>query len=165
MSLDIFKEPDFWEWVGFLVVIAIFFRMGAHTKTAAALDRRADRISKELDTVRHLREEAETVLMTYRERAAGRDSETQAILNETRAENERFTLEARAQMQAHIERRARVAQERIAQAEKNALAEIRALAADAAAAAAGKLIAARLGEEKTAALIAQSIGELPAKLN
>ena len=45
------------------------------------------------------------------------------------------------------------------------MAEIRALAADAAVAAAQKLIAARLGEDKTAALISQSVTELPAKLN
>ncbi|HEY3778045.1 MAG TPA: hypothetical protein VGL35_08295 [Rhizomicrobium sp.] len=165
MILDILKEPDFWEWVGFLTVIAIFFWMGAHSKAASALDRRAHGIAKELESVKRLREEAETVLMTYRERAQGTESETAAILNETRAENERFTAEARAQMQAHIERRARQAQERIAQAEKNAMAEIRALAADAAVAAAEKLIAARLDEQKATALIAESIGELPSKLN
>lgn len=165
MIVDILKDPDFWEWVGFLTVIAIFFWMGAHSRAASALDRRAEAISKELDSVKRLREEAETVLMTYRERAGGADSETTAILNESRAENERFAAEARAQMQAHIERRARQAQERIAQAEKNAMAEIRALAADAAVAAAERLIVARLGEGKAAALIAQSIGELSSRLN
>jgi hypothetical protein len=45
------------------------------------------------------------------------------------------------------------------------LAEIRALAADAATAAAQKLIVARLDEKRTGALIAQSIDDLPAKLN
>lgn len=164
MILDILKEPDFWEWVGFLTVIAVFLWMGTHSMVASALDRRAHGIARELESVKRLREEAETVLMSYRERAQGAESETTAILNETRAENERFTAEARAQMQAHIERRARLAQERIAQAEKNAMAEIRALAADAAVAAAGKLIAARLGEQKASALIADSIGELPANL-
>ncbi|MGH6876569.1 MAG: ATP F0F1 synthase subunit B [Rhizomicrobium sp.] len=129
------------------------------------MDRRAESISKELDSVKRLREEAETVLIGYRERAQGAENEAAAILNETRAETERFTAEARAQMQAQIERRARQAQERIAQAEANAMAEIRALAADAAVAAAGTIIAARLGEQKATALIAQSIGELPTKLN
>jgi F-type H+-transporting ATPase subunit b len=151
--------------VGFLTVIAIFIWKRAIGQAASALDRRAHAIANELASVKKLREEAETVLMSYRERAQGAESETAAILNETRAENERFTAEARAQMQAHIERRARQAQERIAQAEKNAMAEIRALAADAAVAAAEKLIAARLGEQKATALIAQSIGELPSKLN
>lgn len=165
MIADILKEPDFWEWVGFLTIIAIFLWMGAHSTAARLLDRRAEAISKELDSVRRLREEAETVLLSYRERAQGTESETAAILSETRAENERFTAEARAQMQAHIERRARTAQERIAQAEADAMAEIRALAADAATAAAEKLIADRLGEQKTSALIARSIRELPSKLS
>jgi F-type H+-transporting ATPase subunit b len=163
--LDWLKETDFWEWVGLLVVIAMFLWWRVHAFIGSALDRRADAIARELDTVKRLREEAETVLVTYRERAKGAESEAATILNETRAETERFTAEARAQMQAQIERRARQAQERIAQAEANAMAEIRALAADTATTAAETLIAARLGTEKAAALIAQSIGELPANLN
>jgi F-type H+-transporting ATPase subunit b len=163
--LDLLNETDFWEWIGLIAVLAIFLWKGAPAFIARALDRRADAISKELESVKRLREEAETVLINYRERAQGTESETAAILNESRAENERFAAEARAQMQAQIERRARQAQERIVQAEANAMAEIRALAADAAVAAAEKIIASRLGEQKATALIAQSIGELPAKLN
>ena len=163
--LDILKETDFWEWLGLLAVIAIFLYQRVPAFIAKALDRRAEGIAKELESVKRLREEAETVLITYRERADSAEKEASAILSETRAETERFTAEARAQMQAQIDRCARQAQERIAQAEANAMAEIRALAADAATAAAQKLIAARLGEDKTAALITQSINELPSKLN
>ena len=163
--LDILKEPDFWEWLGLLTVIAVFLYMRAPATIARALDRRAEAIAKELESVKRLREEAETVLINYRERAESAEHEAATILNETRAETDRFTAEARTQMQAQIERRARQAQERIAQAEANAMAEIRALAADAAVAAAQKLIAARLGEQKAASLISQSINELPAKLN
>ncbi|HEX4160200.1 MAG TPA: hypothetical protein VHY79_17175 [Rhizomicrobium sp.] len=165
MIVEILNEPDFWEAIGLVAVILIFLWKGAPAYIARALDRRADAISKELESVKRLREEAETVLINYRERAQGRESETAAILNESRAENERFAAEARAQMQAQIERRARQAQERIVQAEANAMAEIRTLAADAAVAAAEKIIASRLGDQKASALIAHSIGELPAKLN
>jgi F-type H+-transporting ATPase subunit b len=163
--LDILKETDFWEWLGLLAVIAIFFYQRVPAFIANALDRRAQTIAKELESVKRLREEAETVLINYRERAESAEHEAATILNETRAETDRFTAEARAQMQAQIERRARQAQERIAQAEANAMAEIRALAADAAVAAAQKLIVARLGEQKAASLITQSITELPSKLN
>lgn len=165
MIVEILNEPDFWEALGLLIVILIFLWKGAPAFIARALDRRADAISKELESVKRLREEAETVLINYRERAQGTASETAAILNESRAENERFAAEARAQMQAQIERRARQAQERIAQAEANAMAEIRALAADAAAAAAEKIISSRLGEQKATSLITQSIVDLPATLN
>ncbi|HEX3432352.1 MAG TPA: hypothetical protein VHT03_15865 [Rhizomicrobium sp.] len=163
--LDILKETDFWEWLGLIAVIGIFLYNRVPAFIARALDRRAEAIAKELESVKRLREEAETVLINYRERAESAANEAATILNETRAETERFTAEARAQMQAQIERRGRQAQERIAQAEANAMAEIRALAADAAVAAAHKLIAARLGDEKAAALISQSIDELPGKLN
>jgi len=165
MILDILKESDFWEWLGLLAVIAIFLWKGAPAFIAGALDRRAAGISKELESVKRLREEAETLLLSYRERAQGAEGEAAAILSETRAETERFAAEARAQIEAQIARRTLQAQERIAQAEANAVAEIRALAADAAVAAARDLIAARLGEQKSAALIAGSIDELPAKLN
>ena len=137
-------------------------RAGIHCAHARP-SRRSD--LSELDSVRRLREEAETVLIQYRERAEGGENEAAAILKETRAETERFTAESRAQMQAQIERRARQAQDRIAQAEANALAEIRALAADAAVAAAERIIAGRLGEQKATALIAQSIEDLPARLD
>jgi F-type H+-transporting ATPase subunit b len=163
--LDILKETDFWEWLGLLAVAAIFFYKRVPAFVASALDRRAQAIAKELESVKRLREEAETVLINYRERAESAGHEAATILNETRAETERFTAEARAQMQAQIERRARQAQERIAQAEANAMAEIRALAADTAVAAAQTLIAARLGEQKAASLITESITELPSKLN
>ena len=163
--LDILQEPDFWEWLGLLTVIAIILYRRVPALIASALDRRADAISKELESVKRLREEAETVLINYRERAESAGKEAANILNETRAETDRFTEEARAQMQAQIERRGRQAHERIAQAEANAMAEIRALAADAAVAAAQKLIAARLGEQKAASLITQSINDLPSKLN
>jgi len=165
MILDLIKQTDFWEALGLITVLLIFWWGGAPAFITRALDRRADAISRELESVKRLREEAETVLINYRERARGTESETAAILNESLAENERFAAEARAQMQAQIERRARQAQDRIAQAEANAMAEIRALAADAAVAAAEKIIASRLGEQKATSLITQSIAELPAKLN
>jgi F-type H+-transporting ATPase subunit b len=64
-----------------------------------------------------------------------------------------------------IERRAKQAQEKIAQAEAHAMAEIRALAADAAAAAAEKLIAARMNEQRSASLVEASLKDLSSKLN
>src|SRR5215469_16219452 len=157
-------STEFWEWLGLLAVVAIFLRQRVPAFIASALDARAAAIAKELDQAKRLREEAETLLVNYREKAQHAQKEAETILSETRAEAERFKAEAQEQLKAQLERRARQAKERIAQAEANAIAEIRALAADAATAAAAKLIAARLGDQKAAALITQSINELPAKL-
>lgn len=163
--LDLLKETDFWEWLGLIAVLAIFLYRRVPAMIAAALDRRAQAIANELESVHRLRTEAETVLVTYRERARGAASEAATIVSETRAETERFSAEARAQMNAQIERRARQAQERIAQAEANAMAEIRTLAANAAVDAARKIIAARLGEQKATSLISDSIADVPSRLN
>jgi F-type H+-transporting ATPase subunit b len=163
--LELLKEPDFWEWLGLLAVIGIVLYRRVPAWIGQALDARAAAIAKELESVSRLRQEAETLLVNYREKVQSAHGEAATILAETRAEAERFAAEAREQMQAQIARRAQQAQERIAQAEANAMAEIRALAADAAAAAAQKLIAAHMDETKAGALIAASLGELPEKLN
>jgi F-type H+-transporting ATPase subunit b len=163
--LDWLSEPDFWEWLGLLAVVAIVLYRRVPAWIGKALDARAAAIAKELESVSRLRQEAETLLVSYREKVQSAQGEAAIILSETRAEAERFAAEAREQMTTQIARRAQQAQERIAQAEANAMAEIRALAADAAAAAAGKLIAAHMDDAKADALIAASLKELPAKLN
>jgi F-type H+-transporting ATPase subunit b len=159
------SNADFWEWAAFLIVVGLMLYRRVPAFVAAALDARAEGIAKELDQARHLREEAEALLIDYRQKAEHAQAEAETILVQTRAEAERFKSEAQEQLQAQLERRARQAKERIAQAEANAIAEIRAFAADAAAAAAGKIIASRLDATKGDALISGSIGELSAKLN
>jgi F-type H+-transporting ATPase subunit b len=158
-------NSDFWEWLGLLAVVAIFLYQRVPAFIASALDARAVAIAKELDQAKRLREEAETLLVSYREKAKAAEAEAQNILTETRAEAERFKVEAQSQLKAQLERRARQARERIAQAEANAIAEIRALAADAATAAASRIISERLDEGKSQSLTSQSISELSAKLN
>lgn len=158
-------EPEVWVAVGFAIVIGIFLRQRVPALVAGMLDQRAAAIAKELDEAKRLREEAAALLADYKRKAASAEKEAEGILTEARAEAERFATESRAQLTTQISRRAQQAQEKIAQAEAHATAEIRALAADAAAAAAEKLIAARLDEKRTGTLIDQSIKELSAKLN
>lgn len=163
--MEFLREPETWVAVGFLVIIGIFLYQRIPAFVAAALDARASAISKELDEAKRLREEAEAVLAEYARKAAAVEHEAEAIITEARAEAERFATEQRAALKTQIERRAQQAQEKIAQAEAHAMAEIRHLAADAAVAAAEKLIAARLDEQRAASLIEKSIKELPGKLN
>ncbi len=163
--LEYLKEPDFWEWLGLLAVIGIVLYRRVPAFIANILDERANAISRELESVKRLRQEAETLLVSYREKMRSAESEAATILSDTKAEAERFAAEARAQMNEQIARRSQQAQERIAQAEANAMADIRAAAADAAVAAASQLIAARLDDIKASSLIAESLGELSGKLN
>jgi F-type H+-transporting ATPase subunit b len=163
--MELLGNPEFWVGIGFVVVIGILLRVGVPKMVAGLLDARAAGIRAELDEARRLREEAEGLLANLKAKAAGADREAQAIVDETKAEADRFAAEARAALSQQIARRAQVAQDKISQAEATALAEIRALAADAAATAAEKLIAARLDEKRAAALIEDGIKSLSAKLN
>jgi F-type H+-transporting ATPase subunit b len=161
----ILKEEDFWEGLGLLIVIAFFLWWRVPAFLAAALDRRAEAIIKELEQASQIRKEAERVLLEYRQKATEAKSEAEHILRETKAEAERFAAEARAQLQTQMERRGKMAEQQIAQAEARAIAEIREAAANAAAAAAEKLIAAHLDDTKSRALIDSSIKDLGTKLN
>ncbi|HEY5238615.1 MAG TPA: hypothetical protein VIJ62_09565 [Rhizomicrobium sp.] len=165
MIVELFKDPDFWEWLGLIIVVGIILYRRVPALLGAMLDARAAAITKELDQARALREEAQTLLVDYRQRAERAQSEAANILTESRAEAERFAAESREQLKAQLERRAKQAQDKIAQAEAQALADIRALAADMAVEAAEKLLAARLDEKCSSALVEGSIKDLSAKLN
>ncbi|MEJ0025432.1 MAG: ATP F0F1 synthase subunit B [Rhizomicrobium sp.] len=163
--MEILKEPEFWVAVGFVAVIGLLLYVRVPRMVAGMLDARAAGISAELDEARRLREEAEATLAGLKAKAAGAEREAQSIVDEAKAEAQRFAVEARAALSQQIARRAQVAQDKIAQAEAAAMAEIRQLAADAATAAAEKLIAARMNESKAAAMIETSIKALGSKLN
>lgn len=162
---DILKEPDFWEGLGLVIVLAFFVWWRVPAFLAAALDRRAEAIAKELEQASQIRKEAEQVLLDYRQKASAAKSEAEHILRETKEEAERFAAEARAQLQTQMERRAKMAEQQIAQAEARAVAEIREAAANAAAAAAEKLIAAHLDDNKSRTLVQNSIQDLGTNLN
>ncbi|HEY0281937.1 MAG TPA: ATP F0F1 synthase subunit B [Rhizomicrobium sp.] len=165
ITMTLFQNPEFWVAVGFAIVVAIFLRVKVPAMLAKLLDARAAAIAKELDEAKRLREEAAALLAGYVQKVARAESEAAAILADAKAEAERFAKETRAQLRAQVDRRAQMAKDKIEQAEAAALIEIRALAADTAAAAAEKLIAARLDEKRSAALVEESIKELPDKLN
>lgn len=161
----ILKEPDLWEGLGLLIVIGFFVWWRVPAFLAAALDRRAEAIARELEQASQIRKEAERVLLEYRQKASAAKSEAEHILRETKEEAERYAAEARAQLQVQMERRAKLAEQQIAQAEARAMLEIREAAANAAAAAAEKIIAATLDDAKSRALIDSSIKDLGSKLN
>jgi F-type H+-transporting ATPase subunit b len=163
--MELLLEPELWVGVGFVMVIALLLYLGTPKFVGGILDTRSAAIKAELDEARRLREEAQALLEGFMKKAAGAEKEAEAIVVEARAEAERFAAESRQALKTLIERRAQSAQDKIAQAESAAIAEIRTLAADTATAAAQKLIVARLDETRTGAFIAQSIKDLPAKLN
>jgi F-type H+-transporting ATPase subunit b len=163
--MELLRDPEFWVGIGTLIFIGIVLWQKVPALVAKSLDARAAAIAKELEDARRLREEAEALLAEYQKKRAAAETEAGAILTEAKAEAERYAAESRAAIRAQIERRAKQAEDKIAQAEAQAVAEVRALAADAAVAAAERLIAARLDNNRAADLVNRAIGEVPSKLN
>jgi F-type H+-transporting ATPase subunit b len=64
--MEFIYEPEFWVAVSFFIFIGVLVYLGVHKKVANELDARALRISKELEEVRRLREEAEKLLADNR---------------------------------------------------------------------------------------------------
>ena len=147
--MEILKDPEFWVAVGFVIVIGIFL----YQRVPAFIDRGAGQSRGRASPRNWTKPSAcarkpRPCSPSTKRRPARSNRKPRAILTEAKAEAERFAAESRTQLKAQIERRAQVAQDKIAQAEAQAMAEIRALAADAAAAAAEKLIAARLDDKR-----------------
>ncbi|MDE2182955.1 MAG: ATP F0F1 synthase subunit B [Alphaproteobacteria bacterium] len=165
ISMALLHNPELYVAVGLAVVIGIFLWKGVPSLLARMLDERAKAIAGELNEAQRLREEAAALLAGYVRKASHAEQEAAAIIADARADAERFAKEMRAQLRLQIDRRAQMAREKIEQAEHAALEEIRALAADKAAAAAEKLIAARLDPARSDSLVQDSIKELPDKLN
>jgi F-type H+-transporting ATPase subunit b len=162
--MNLLRDPEFWVAVGTAIFLAILVWKRVPQMTANSLDSRASAIAREIDEAHRLRSEAEALLAQYRQKQAAAETEAQAILEEARAEAERFGTETRAAAAAQIARRVKQAQDKIAQAEAHAIADIRAAAADAAIAAAEKLIASRLDENAAADLVKRSLAGIPDQL-
>jgi F-type H+-transporting ATPase subunit b len=162
--MEIFRDPEFWILVAFVIVIVGgFIKVGP--SIGKALDDRAERIRIELDEARLLREDAQRTLADYQLKQRDALKEAAAIIAHAKAEAERIGEQAARDLEAAIERRTRQAEEKIAQEETKAIADVRNTAIDIALAAAREIIAEQLDAKSGGALIDQAIAALPQRLH
>ncbi len=145
---------------GFLIFVGLLAYFGVHTKIAAALDRRADRIKADLDEAKRLRAEAEEVLASFSKRLAEAEAEAAAVVAQAHAEAELFAKEAAERLAEFVQRRTRQAEDKIATAEAQATAEVRAAAAEAATKAAGLVLKDKAKGPFGDELVSKGINEL-----
>jgi F-type H+-transporting ATPase subunit b len=156
-------NPEFWVAVAAVVFIAVVWRP-ARRSLLGSLDARADRIRSELDEARRLREEAEQLVASYRQREREGAAAAAAIIAQAKDEAERIAAQAARDLEDALARRQRLAEERIAQAEAKAVGEIQAVTVDVAIAAARDVIAAESDAGRGGALIDRAIAALPQRL-
>lgn len=151
--------------ISFLIFFGILGYVGVHRLIFRTLDARADRIRAELDEARRLREEAQATFAEFERKQREVLGLADDIVALAREEAETAARKGRAELAASIERRLRAADEQIRMAEASALREVRDRAVEVAIAAAGRVIADRLGDDRAHALVDQSIEAVGTRLH
>ncbi len=158
-------EAEFWVAVAFVILMGVFGYFGVHRTILKALDNRRDRIQKELDDARRLKDEAVKLVEEYRTRRASAEREAQDIITNAKTDAERIAAEAKAKMEDFVARRTKTAESKIAQAETQAIADVRAAAAEAAVTAASSIMTQSVKGPVADDLIAKGIQDVRSKLN
>lgn len=159
-----FASEYFWITVSLVIFLAIAAKIGL-APTLAKLDARAERIRKELEEAQALREEAQKLVADHKRRQREALKDAEEIVEAAKAEAKSVRAAAERELEETIKRREQLALDKIAQARAAAEASLRRQAAELAVAAAGRLIADNLDQQRQAALTEQSIAEIGRKLN
>lgn len=158
-------DATFWATVGLVIFIGIIVYLGIPKMINKSLDARAERIRKELDEARVLREEAQKLLSAYQQKRKEAEQEASEIVTAAKREAEALVVDAKARTEEYVSRRTVLAEQKIAQAERDAVSEVRTLAVDIAVAAAGKVLAEKVDASTNAKLFNSAIADVKAKLN
>jgi F-type H+-transporting ATPase subunit b len=157
------SDPKFWVAVSFVLFFVLLGKK-IWTVLTGALDGRAANIRRQLDEAAELRAQAEQMLQAAEAERQAAAQEAQELLARARAEAERVAEHAAAEAEASAKRRERMALDRIAAAEASAVADVRNAAAEVASAAARTVLAETLDARADAALVEQSLADLPKAL-
>lgn len=157
-------DPTFWVAVAFFVFLGLLFFMKVHKQIASALDARADRIAKQLDEARNLRDEAQSDLAQRQRRQREADSEAEAIVSQAEEDARAMMREAEEKLETLAQRREKAAEDKIAQAEANAVKQVRAAAAAVAVQAARQVLAEQMTGKRGDKAIGDAIDQMGAKL-
>jgi len=160
----LWADPETWVAVAFVIVV-VFVVWKTWRRVLDALDQRSQRIRKELDDARALREEAQTLLAEYELKQKQALKTADDIIAHAQVEAERQRKDAEVNLEAAIKRREKQAEERIAQVEAQAMRDVRSEVVDIAVAAARKVIAESMDDRKQGAMVDATIADLPNRLN
>jgi F-type H+-transporting ATPase subunit b len=158
-------DATFWAFIALVIFIGIIVYMKVPGMLARSLDERADRIRKELDDARRLREEAQQLLAEYQKKRQEAEKEAADIVTAAEREAALLLQEAKEKMDDYVTRRNKLAEQKIAQAEAEAVNAVRSSAVEIAVAAAGKLIAEKLDPKAAGDLFKKSVEDVRSRLN
>lgn len=158
-------DATFWAFISLILFLALVAYLKVPGMVAKALDQRADRIRRELEDARALREEAQQLLAEYQRKRHEAEQEAAELVTAAKREAEGIVADAKAKTEEYVTRRTTLAEQKIAQAERDAVNEVRARAVDVAVAAASKILSDKVDGQVSGSLFDQSISQLKTKLN
>ncbi|WP_274425443.1 F0F1 ATP synthase subunit B [Chelativorans sp. YIM 93263] len=158
-------DATFWALVALIIFLAILAYLKVPAKINDSLDSRADRIRKELDEARELREEAQQVLAEYQRKRGEAEEEAKEIVAAARREAKAIVADAKQKTEEYVTRRTALAEQKITQAERDAVHEVRSRAVDVAVAAAGNILGDKVDTKKRGELFESSLQELKTHMN
>jgi F-type H+-transporting ATPase subunit b len=152
-----FADPTNWAGIALVVFFAGLWRAGVFKSVLGSLDARSEKIARELDEVRALREEAQKILAETERRQLAAEQEADAIIALAKKEAAQLIKTAREDMAERLARREKSAADRIGRAEIDAVNEVRRAAAELASKAAERIL---VETAKPADEFTRSLGEL-----
>jgi F-type H+-transporting ATPase subunit b len=151
--------------LAFVLFVALLWRYRVQDILFRALDERADRIRRELDDAKRLREEAQTLLASYERKQKEVEGLAADIVARAKEDAKISAEQAKKDLQASIERRLQAATDQIASAEAAAIREVKDRAVSVAVAAAGDVIAKSMNAEAANARIDAAIEDVGKRLH
>lgn len=134
-------DSTFWATVALFILIGVMVYFKVPALIGKALDKRGDRVRRELDEARELREDAQKLLADLRAKRKQAEKDAAEIVAAATREADMLIEEARVKSADYVARRTALAEQKIAQAEREAVAEVRSAAVDIAVEAARKVLA------------------------
>ncbi|MEO1280983.1 MAG: F0F1 ATP synthase subunit B [Pseudomonadota bacterium] len=158
-------NPENWVVISFLIFCGILVYMGVPGIMAKGLDDRAERIRKELDEAKTLRDEAQKLLAEYQLKAREAENEAKSIIEQARKDAANMAKTANEALEESLARRTRMVEDKIARAEAQALSDVKAAAVNSAVRAAEEVVKKRASGGAGNTLVDQSIKSLGSRLN
>lgn len=156
----IFTDPGFWVAATGVTFIGLVWWKGGFKVIASMLDKKIDKIKKDIDDAAKLRNQAEILLAKYQKQQREAEKTAADIIKSAEKEANDLLAKAESDIAAMIARRSALAADRIAQAEANAIKQVRATAATVAIEAATDVLSNTLKGPKGSFLINDAIADV-----
>ncbi|MGE0280384.1 MAG: F0F1 ATP synthase subunit B [Rhizobiaceae bacterium] len=158
-------DATFWAFIALVIFLAVIFYLKVPGMIGGALDKRAIKITSEIEEARRLREEAQQLLAEYQRKRKEAEAEAAEIVAAAKREAEMLVKDAKTKTEDYVTRRTALAEQKIAQAEREAVNEVRASAVDLAVEASRALLAGKTDAKTAADFFKSSVAAVKAKLN